>query len=300
MKRKTGLLLIVLCVFTVLVGGVYADDPSPEQLVAEHLKSIGVASGSSQIKSVSFSGTVDVEFLQGMGGKMNGVATFVSEGNKMALNLALPDINYPGEYFAYDGRSVTVRNMQPGVRNPIADFIFTYNKVMKNGMLGGVFSNTWPLLDIKKSRPSVMRVRKTKVEGKELYELEYNPRDRHGDMRIRLYFDPETYRHVRSEFMVRTDNDVSVGNNLGMDDIPWERGGGSIAAQVRGEGYYTLTEKFDDFRQIGSLTMPYSYVLDYMVDGPALSGFIGRWKINLLELGFNTPNINQNLFKVGK
>lgn len=69
---------------------------------------------------------------------------------------------------------------------------------------------------------------------------------------------------------------------------------------VRGESYYTLTEKFDDFKEVGALTLPHSYTLDYMIDGTNQSGFIAKWSMKVLEAGFNTPNINEDIFKAQK
>jgi len=296
MKTKTYFLLSVCCVLAVQVLGICAD-PSPEQLVAEHLKSIGDSATLADIKSITLIGTAEANFILGMSGNMTGTSMLISEGPKMATVMRFQDINYPGEYFAYNGKSVTVGHIKPGLKSPIADFVYRYNKVMKNGMLGGVFSAAWPLRDIKNNKPN-MKVRKTKVDGTDLYELEYSPKDRHGDMKIRIYFDPETYRHVRTEFKVRTTDDVTTGF-----DTPFEAGGGvrdMAIAQVRGESYYTLVEKFDDFKKVGAMTMPHSYTLDYMIDGLNQSGFIAQWKINALEIGFNTPGIDQKLFEAEK
>lgn len=285
MRKKTEFLLVVCCVLGIQITGVFAKDPTPEQLIAEHLKSIGTPAVVSQMKSSSFVGTAEVNFILGMIGQMKGPSMLMSEGSKIGIMIKFEDINYPGEYFAYDGKSVSVGNIKPGLKSPIADFLFRYNKIMKNGMLGGIFSRAWPLFDIKGNKPRNMKVRTTKVEGVTLYELEYRPRDDHGDMKIRMYFNPETYRHVRTEYKVSTKDDVTTGNT-------------PVIFEVRGESYYTLTEKFDDFRQVGDLTFPYSYTLDYMIDGINQSGFIANWKINVQEIGFNTPDINQNFFKV--
>ena len=296
MKNKTNLLLIMCCILAAQISGLCADDLSPEQLVAEHLKSVGGAAVLSQIKSITLVGTSDVNFILGMSGQMSGTAMLVSQGPKIGIALKFQDINYPGEYFAYDGKAVTVGNIKPGLKSPIADFLYRYNKILKNGMLGGVFSNGWPLLDIKGNKPN-MKVRKTKVEGTELYEIEYRPKDNHGDMKIRLYFDPETYRHVRTEYRATTKDDVTTGTRT-----PFEGGGvrDMAIADVRGESYYTLTEKFGDFKKVGSLTLPHSYALDYMIDGTNQSGFIAKWNMNVLEAGFNTPNIDNDLFKAQK
>jgi len=297
MKKKTLPLLIVLCILAIQVPQLLAKDPTPEQLVAEHLKSIGGTEALSQIKSISFIGTSEVNFILGMSGQLNGTAMLMSQGPQMALAMKFQDINYPEEYFAYDGKAVTVANIKPGLKSPIADFIYRYNKVMKNGMLGGVFSNAWPLLNIKGNKPN-MKLRKTRIDGTELYEVEYRPKDNHGDMKIRLFFDPETYRHVRSEYKARTSDDVTTGF-----DTPFGSDGDvkdMAIAQVRGESYYTLVEKFEDFKNVGSLTMPHTYTLDYMIDGTNQSGFIAKWTISVQEVGFNAPNINPDFFKASK
>ena len=292
MKRRIGLLLIVSCVFAVQAYQLYANEPSPNELVAAHLKSIGEQNLLPHIKSISFIGGVETEFILGMSGHLTGITMLMSEGEKFGLTMRFQDLNYPAEHFAFDGNRVTVGTIMPGLRSPLADFLFRYDKVMGNGMLGGVFSTSWPLLDIAGNQPTMQRVRTVKVDGADLYELEYRPRDFHGDMRIRLYFEPETYRHVRTEYRVRTENDVTTGFNSEFMPI--------TQLSTRGESFYTLTEKFGDFRKIGGLTMPYSYTLDYMIDGYAQSGFIASWKMTVGEIGFNSPNIEQGFFTAEK
>ena len=294
MKKKTYFLLIACCIMIVQVAGLWAQDPSPEQLVAKHLDSVGGSAVLSKVKSITYVGASDVNFILGMSGQMSGTSMLVSEGQQIGIVMKFPDINYPGEYFAYDGKNVTVGNIKPGLKSPIADFVYRYNKIMKNGMLGGVFSKAWPLLDIKGSKPRNMKVRKTKVDGTELYELEYRPRDDHGDMKIRIFFDPQTYRHVRTEYKVSTKDDVTTGTTT-----PFEDGGvrDMAISDVRGESYYTLTEKFNDFKQVGSLTLPHEYTLDYMIDGTNQSGFIAKWKINIQEFAFDAPGIDPKLFR---
>ena len=295
MKKKTGFLLIACCILAIQVTGAWAKDPSPEQLVADHLKSIGAADVLSQMKSLGFIGTSEVNFILGMNGQLSGTSVLVSEGSNIGIIMRFQDINYPAEHFAYDGKTVSVGTIKPGLKSPIADFIYRYNKILKNGMLGGVFSKAWPLLDVKGNKPRNMKVRSTRVEGVELYELEYRPRDDHGDMKIRLYFDPATYRHVRTEYKATTRDDVTTGTSSPMGDDGNVRD--MAIGDVRGESYYTLTEKFDDFRKVGDLTLPYSYTLDYMIDGTNQSGFIAKWKINVQEIALDAPGIDPKLFK---
>ncbi|MDR0310922.1 MAG: hypothetical protein LBJ21_04995 [Acidobacteriota bacterium] len=297
-KRKTGFLAIICCILAVQIPGLCAGNPSPDQLIAEHLKSIGNPDALPQIKSIVFTGNATVNFLLGMTGYQNqrGVSMLISEGPKMGIRMSFPDKNnYPGEHFAYDGKDVTVANFAIGRKSPIAEFIHRYNKIMKNGLLGGVFSNAWPLLDIKSNKAN-MKVRKTKMDGTELYELEYRPRDYHGDMKISLYFDTETYRHIYTEYKVQTRDDVSMGLN----PRPGTDMGISLTAS---ETYYTLIEKFDNFGKVGDLTLPHSYMLNYSIThlgSMAMGGFAANWTIEAREWGFNTPEINQNFFNTEK
>ena len=295
MKKKTVFLMFVSSLLIIQTTGLWAKDPSPEELIAGHLKSVGDQAALAQVKSMVFVGTCEADFILGMSGNMMGASMIISEGSNTGIVMKFQDINYPGEHFAYDGKNVTVGNIKPGLKSPIADFVFRYNKVMKNGMLGGIFSRSWPLLDVKGNKPRSMKVRTVKVEGTDLYELEYRPMDDHGDMKIRLFFDPETYRHVRTEYKVTTKDDVTGGTG----SSPFVDGGirDMAIADVRGESYYTLTEIFGDFRKAGALTLPYSYTLDYMIDGNNQSGFIAKWKTNALEIGVNTSDIDPEIFK---
>ena len=265
MRKKYGFLLITCCILTVQIPGLCADNPSPEQLIALHLKSIGEPAELSQIKSIAFAGISEVKFIIGSFGVSKGTAVLVSEGPKMALVMEFPIRNYSKEYFAYDGKAVTVGNIAPGIKSPLASFLHFYNKIMKNGVLGGVYSNAWPLLNI--GNKANMKVRKTRVEKTELYELEYRLEDYQSVIRIRLYFDPETWRHVLTNYY--------LGSPTGFNPNP------------------TLTEKFEDFRKVGNLTLPHSYTL-HMEEW---QGHIARWKIEVSDWIFNKPDIDPRIFR---
>ena len=296
MKRKTGFLLIACCILAVQIPELYAQkNPSPEQLIAEHLKSIGDPAALSAVTSITLTGNATVNFVIGMTGFQNqrGASTLVSEGAKMSIIMSFPDTNnYAGEHFAYNGKSVTVGNFTVGERSPIADFLRRYDKIMKNGMLGGVLSNAWPLLDVKSNRPRNMRVSKTKLAGMELYSLEYRPRDDHGDMKILMYFDPQTYRHILTEYRVQTQGDTTMGFDPNAND------GDMAISRTSSETYYTLMERFDDFRKVGDLVLPHSYMLDFSVTHHGtgnMGGFAANWGIEALKWELNTP-VDQKLF----
>jgi hypothetical protein len=146
-----------------------------EKVLAEHLRSIGTPEAITETKSRAFVGTTSVNFIQGGHGSMNGTSMLVSEGNKLGIVLKYGDINYPQEYFAFDGKDVSVGYISPGQRSPVADFLFRYNGLIKEGLMGGVLSGAWPLLDFKQKNVD-LKYRETTVEGRRLHEIEYQPK----------------------------------------------------------------------------------------------------------------------------
>ena len=128
-RKRLGLLAVVacLCIPAIPFRAVYSNDKeiTPEELVEKHLKSIGTPERIQAVDSWGISGKADVEFILGASGLLtNGQFMCVSDGTKMAIKMDFEDINYPGEYFAYDGKDVTVGHITPGQRSPLADFIF--------------------------------------------------------------------------------------------------------------------------------------------------------------------------------
>jgi hypothetical protein len=247
---------------------------------------------------------------------------FLSQGSKLAMVMKYDDASYPGEYFAYDGKDVTVGHMSPGQRSPVGDFIFRFNKLVKGGFLGGALTSSWPLLDVKNKNVD-MKYRKAKVEGRELHELEYHPRSGFGDIKIRMYFDLTTFRHVRTEYKVQASNDSSFradktvaggssSTQMTADAVP--SSGGLSTVDERGnapaptpggigvshpDSYYTLVEKFEDYKRVGGLMLPHRYAIEYSVEGSG-EAFIGRWFVNVEKWAFNAPNVDQKLFKALK
>jgi hypothetical protein len=317
--------------YSELSWGSNVEEMTPEKLVEEHVKSVGRPAYLAKIQSRTFLGLSNVEFIQGMNGARKGTSMFISEGPKLGIVMKYDDVKYPGEYFAYDGKDVTVGYMIPGQRSPIGDFIFRFNKLVKGGFVGGALTSSWPLLDIK-NKNVVMKYRKTKVEGRELHELEYHPKTGFGDIKIRMYFDLTTFRHVRTEYKVQTSNDSSVSLTK-TDSIPGNpdqsatissgdpstsvrasreadaknetpeayalssRTGG--IGQARPEFYYTLVEKFEDYRREGGLMLPHRYVLEYSAEGSG-QPFIGHWFININKWAFNAKYVDQKLFRAYK
>ena len=291
----------------------------PEEVVAAHLKSIGASEILAKIKNQGISGTTSVEFVQGGVGTLDGQFMAVSAGRNLSIILRYAGApSYPGEYFAYDGKDVEVSTITPGQRSPLGDFIFRYKGVMKEGLLGGVWSLGWPLLDIKQ-RDAALQYSNAKVDGRELHEIDYNPKGGLNDIKVKLFFEPDTFRHVRTEYRLRVQGEqaLQAGQTVTRGGAPSSAGlaagqasGGSVTRDAGmldrvSYSYYLLVEKFGNFKEVklkdpkggetGSLIMPHNYNLEYSVEGHG-STFLARWNANA-EQWIQNGTIDASVFK---
>ena len=311
-------LAFVLSLCWTLSDGSFAGEktPSPEEIIAAHINSIGNAASLSGIKNRGMSGTASVQFIQGGTGTMAGQSMVLSSGNGLSVILKFGSVEYPGEYFAFDGSEVTVANISPGQRSPLGDFIFRYSALMKKGLLGGVWSLDWPLLHVEKLKPS-LSYNRAKVDGRELHEIEYKPKGGMNGVRVKLFFELDTFHHVRTEFRlkVRGEQSLQAGKTVtrGAPDSSTIMNGGVSGPVTRPAGihdqiedsYYVLVEKFDNFKEvkfteadgkeIRSLTLPHSCDLEYSVEGQG-STFLAHWSI-IADQWMLNGNINPALFK---
>jgi hypothetical protein len=261
-------------------------DLTPEKLIAEHIKSIGEPTTLSSVNSRAFFGSTDVEFVQGMFGSIkNGVSSFVSDGEKLQIVMKYGDLNYPAEYIAYNGNDVSVGYISPGQRSPLADFLFRFNGVMKKGFIGGTLSLAWPLLN-PDGIECKLKYKKVKVEGRELHRLEW-PIHILRNVKIKMYFEPETFHHVRTDYVVRIQEDISVTRAFDIMD-----------KYIVPESIYTLIERFDDYRKVSGMMLPHKYSIEYTLEGQGHS-FIGHWTLNARKWLFNRT-FDEMLFEAQK
>jgi hypothetical protein len=278
-----------------------------EKVIAEHLKSIGAPAALSGIKSRVLNGSSIVQFIQGMKGVQKGEFLMATEANKLGIVMQYSSVDYPKEYFTYDGTKVSVAYISPGQRSPLADFLYRYNAPVKEGLLGGALSVNWPLLDIQKKQ-ATLKCKEVTIEDKKLYEVEYIPKKSFGDLRVKLYFDPATYHHVRTEYSVHLKSDVSALPSVTASSTPemdqnitrvQERAPKTTIMDNQADSRYKLVEKFDDFQKAGDLTLPYSYNIEYSVEGSGAS-FIGHWSNRSTGKITNNAQIGSEFFQAQK
>ena len=299
-RPAAWMVILCLCFTVVRFEKTFAGDNklTPEQVVSGHIKSIGSPEVLADLKSRAFTGNATIEFITGNIGLIGGQFEFVSEKQKLGIFYRYDVLEYPAEHFAFDGKDVTVSYISPGRRSPLGDFLNRYDSVIKEGLMGGVLSVNWPLLNMDRNSAK-MKYKKKKIDGRELHELEYRPKKGMGDVKVKLYFDLETFRHVKTEYK------VSVLDNGDINSIPKvsvSPSGGikpkleDFADSLEMDAYYTLTEEYGDFLEIDGMTLPQSYSIHYTREGRG-GTFMARWTMNALQWSHNTP-INQQFYKV--
>ncbi len=310
-KKPFGLTVMILCFSLYIVPSqmLFGQEKeiTPGELIARHLRSIGTPEKLAEIKSRGLSGRAAVQFIQGGTGQVtDGQFLCVSEGRKIGMVMKFGDLQYPGEYFAFNGIETTVGHINPGQRSPIADFIFRYNALMREGLLGGVFSVAWPLLDIRE-RQVELQYRKATISDRSFHALDYISKNL-GDIKVTLFFDMNTFRHLRTEYRVRLANDMTAMNSVnpgtGPNSIdqravegigrPMDRSPGATIMESQPDSIYLMIEQFGNFADVGGLALPQDYTIDYSIEGYGAS-FLAKWAV-LVEHWKNNGNIDQTFF----
>jgi hypothetical protein len=280
MKSKWVVLLFALTVGISPVLRAKDEKLKPEQVIARHLESIGSPERLKEIKTRSIVGSGIAVFQVGGYGNMNGDAILESDGTSARLALKLKALDYPGEEFVFDGKDVFIGQISPGNRSPLGTYLFQNDGLIKEGLLFGSLTTSWAFLDTAKKPLKVDLSGPKKVAGKSVYELKYIPKKGASGVTALFYFDSETFRHVRSEYKSEI-----ISNPIG--------------ARITDSGEtirYSLTESFDEFKQIDGLTLPHAYKLDYSIDSPS-GGFVGSWTYKFTQMVHNKP-IDRRVFSV--
>jgi hypothetical protein len=247
-----------LCVYSLLVflftlsATASADDKKikPEELLARHLESIGSKEALAAAKSRAIAGSVKVHNRIGGVSELLGKGVFLSENPKLIYNMKFPSNQYPSEQMAFDGAKTATGFLPEGRRSNLSLFLDQQPLPLKEGLLGGALSTAWALLRVEQLQPRLEYRGTKKIDNQQLHVLGYRQRNGSPDLKVTLYFDAATFRHVRSEYKFT---------------IPARIGAGPNDSNAIQESYYLLTEEFSDFRAVDGLTLPHGYKMQMSV-----------------------------------
>ena len=201
----------------------------------------------------------------------------LSTNERSLFGMNFTSNDYPQDRFGYDGRNVRVGKATPNARSLIGDFLNNNPIILREGLLGGVLSASWPLLD-PKFRGAKLKFQGTKtIDGLDLIVLSYEPKGG-SDLNIRLFFEPRTYRHLRTEYTLF--RAAAQGPNV--DSSAGQSG-----------TTYRLTEEFSNFAKMGELQLPAAYKITYSRSSAASALTAGNanrdaeWTFKVTDFGIN-------------
>ncbi len=285
MRRIVTALVLLLC--TISATARAADDNeklTPEELVSRHLASVGAAEARAAARSRAATGAVAYRTITPGNSRLDGTAQLASDGKKMRWAFSFNNDVYTGEDVLFDGSKLMVAYLRTGSRSKLGDFIYARDVLMKEGLLGGTLSTGWPLLDVGSSKPKLRYAGLKKWEGQQVHELDYEPR-KNTDVKIQLFFEPESYRHVGSQYTVIIPASTSTAG------VASVRGAGASGVGTR-DRRYVLKETFGKFQNTGGVVLPAQWSIDLAADGEF--SFEYRWDLSFDKLA-NMP-VDPNSF----
>jgi len=246
-----GFLFVALILTSIFPLPTRAADLSAEDVVSKHLQSIGSPEAIKAATSRVVEGSAVYKVLVGGAGQVEGKAVFVSEAQKIHLLLKIPNYQYLGERLVWNGEKVSISAAFPNKRySEFGDFLKGQDAPIREGLMGGVLTTAWPLLDVNTRKAKVSYEGLKKFEGKELHLLRYKPK-KNTDLSILLYFDPATFHHIATVYT------LSIEPRISTSEVQTARG-----QQTR----YRIEERFAEFKTIEGLTLPSHYELRFTAE----------------------------------
>lgn len=240
-----------------------------EDVIAKHLEAIGPAAVRASIKTRRAEGTASFLSLAVRDLRPSGPAVFTSEGKKVLLEMNFNLSDYQSERNTFDGNRVWSGYARPGVRSPLSEYLLPRKVIFQEGLLGGVLSTGWSLLDLTATKARLEYGGIKKVDGTLAHLLRYQPKGG-SDVTIRLYFDTEHFRHIQTEY-----EQVFAAQ---MGATPEQ------SAQIQ-TPRIKMTERFDDFSEEQGLVLPHSYKILFSPNGSTQY----NWQITIQKVVVNEP-----------
>jgi len=229
---------------------------TPADVVAKHAVSIGSAEARARAKGTRIKGTVELIVKQGGAGTSAGNVVMASHGSQNMVNMIF-DAGEPSTSFRFDGGKTTVTQFRPGRHTALEHFFAENEEIVGEGLVGGVLSESWPLLNLQEKNPKLEYAGMKKIDDKQLHAIKYTPR-KGSELKITLFFDSETFQHVRTEY-------EKTVYSTAQQRIASGGGGGLPAATEARSAPQRLKvyEAFSDFKLEGGLNLPMCTSLNF-------------------------------------
>jgi hypothetical protein len=278
---KTILSFILGCIVVSVLQARPDTKLTPAEVISKHLESIGPAEVRARVRGTRIKGASVVSVKLCGEGQVEGQALLASQGAANLINLKFETPEYPYELLRFDGKKFIAIPFKPGSRTCLAQFFQDNEVIFKEGLAGGILSESWPLLKVEERNPKLEYSGLKKIGGRDLHALKYGPK-KGSEMKIMLYFDPQTFQHVRTEYsQVLYANEQRRIGAVGSSGLPAPN---QTASNARIEAY----EEFSDFKVEGGLNLPHTYKFHLSIQSELRPALVD-WVLNLTDFAFNVP-----------
>lgn len=240
-------------------------DISVNEILSKNLSSIGKVDDIKNVKSLVMVGSVKTDIWRGQ--QYIGAAQVASEGNKFLLAMIFDSSVYFYEKAGFDGEKFSI-GIPNGQRTSLGNFFKSQEMIFKEGIFGGVFSGGWVSLS-QNIKDNLKYEGIEKIDSKEFYKIRYSS-NANGNLKITLYFDKTNYQHILTKYEFTT---ISR-----MENDP------TRAIRQR-EIRHTLVEQFGDFKKVGNLNIPNTYLIDLTINSSDINK--QTWIINFNQFYYN-------------
>jgi len=269
-SKKIIRVFLFLFLLNLSVFFVKSQDLKAEEIISKHLDSIGTKEKRDEIKNRLVVGTSEFESKL-PSRKTTGKAIFVSEANDLFFVSSFNSKEYPFEKIGFFKGKQNLPFVTAGARSPLGAFIADHNKILSDGLLTGSISQTWLLLNLQEQKGTLKSAGTKKIGGQNTYVLTYFPKSGGStEFSVRLFFDSQNFRHIRSEYRRTIAPKQATFGVLG------EQPGVKI----------TLIEIFSDFKNENNLTLPYTYKIQYMTESNS-GTYEYNWGFKISQYLFN-------------
>ncbi|PYS89793.1 MAG: hypothetical protein DMF62_06470 [Acidobacteria bacterium] len=270
--------LILYSALLVFGTSVWGQKLSAEEILSKHLASVGTPESLAKAKGRMAIGKS--EFISRSPPLTSvGRAVIASDGSNYAFHSTFDLAQYPMERIGLFSNKVTIPFLKEGMRSPLGAFLLVNDQPLVQHLFGGVLLSTWRLFDVSRTDGTFETDGKKKVKDREAWVIRYRPK---GGLRdgssIKLYFDAETFRHIRTVYDLAEPDRGFYGINR---DTSVEGRGTPLTSQMA-QNNNVLTEDFDDFREANGLMLPHLYKVDLTLNG--VSGTANfKWNFTIVE-----------------
>lgn len=284
MSIKKGCCAVYLIFFWVIC--VSAQELKLEDVLAKHLASIGTPEKRKELKNMMLLGSSEFTTKLPQRKSVGRVAIVSNDSNLLFISSFLAE-HYPFEKIGYFDGKINVPFVNPGVRSPLGDFLSEHPSVLESGLFLGSMSLKWSLLDENVKKGKIILGGTKKVNGQKTYVIDYFPRGNSQEFKIRLFFDPETFQHVRSEY--EDEFSGKTPQMPGRSAESWGEFGQVNGYRIR------LTETFSDFKTYEGVTLPTTTKVNYL--GSSVKGtWEYDWAFKVNDVKFN-QTLKEDFFK---